>query len=87
MAGELHEFQMPQPIFTTVKGRNGLPIYSTHHTDLEMRTNVGAALKSTKASRATTRRSPRPAYSVSEGYSCGSKLCLLRTTRRAGPAQ
>lgn len=53
MAGELHEFQMPQPIFTSSERTQWAPtFYSTHHTDLEMRSNVGAALVSTKASRA-----------------------------------
>jgi hypothetical protein len=53
MASELHEFQMPQPIFTSSERTQWAPtFYSTHHTDLEMRSNVGAALVSTKASRA-----------------------------------
>jgi hypothetical protein len=52
MAGELHEFHMPQPIFTSNERTQWAPsFYSTHHTDLEMRTNVGAVLLSTKASR------------------------------------
>jgi hypothetical protein len=53
MAGELHEFQMPQPIFTSSERTQWAPtFYSTRHTDLEMRSNVGAMLASTKASRA-----------------------------------
>ncbi|MGA8502081.1 MAG: hypothetical protein WB683_11065 [Candidatus Sulfotelmatobacter sp.] len=53
MAGELHEFQMPQPIFTNSERTEwAASIYNNHHTDLEMRTNVGGVLKSTKASRA-----------------------------------
>lgn len=53
MAGELHEFQMPQPIFTSSERTQWAPgFYSTRHTDLEMRTNVGSALLSAKASRA-----------------------------------
>jgi hypothetical protein len=52
MAGELHEFPMPQPIFTNGERSEWAPtVYSNHHTDLEMRTNVGGALNSTKASR------------------------------------
>jgi hypothetical protein len=51
MAGQLHEFQMPQPIFTASERIEWAPsIYNNHHTDLEMRTNVGGALKSTKIS-------------------------------------
>ncbi|MFZ1011613.1 MAG: hypothetical protein WAN65_32555 [Candidatus Sulfotelmatobacter sp.] len=51
MAGELHEFQMPQPIFTSSERTQWAPtFYSTHHTDLEMRSNVRAALLSTKSS-------------------------------------
>jgi len=52
MAGELHEFEMPQPMFT--KGEReewAARIYNNHHTDLQMRSNVGAILKSPKASR------------------------------------
>ena len=53
VADELHEFQMPQPIFTNTERSDWAPtFYSNHHTDLEMRTNVGGALNSTKASRA-----------------------------------
>jgi hypothetical protein len=53
MAGELHEFQMPQPIFTNSERTEWAPtVYNNHHTDLEMRTNVGGALGSTKTSRA-----------------------------------
>jgi hypothetical protein len=53
MAGELHEFQMPQPIFTNSERTEWAPsIYNNHHTDLEMRTNVAGVLKSPKASRA-----------------------------------
>jgi len=51
MAGELREFHMPQPIFTSHERTEWAPaFYSTHHTDLEMRTNVGAVLLSTKSS-------------------------------------
>jgi hypothetical protein len=52
MAGELHEFEMPQPMFT--KGEReewAARIYNNHHTDLQMRSNVGTILKSPKASR------------------------------------
>ena len=52
MAGELHEFQMPQPIFTNRERTEwAASIYNNHHTDLEMRTNVERVLKSTKVSR------------------------------------
>jgi hypothetical protein len=45
MAGELHEFQMPQPIFTSSERTQWAPtFYSTHHTDLEMRSNVRVSL-------------------------------------------
>jgi hypothetical protein len=51
LADQLHEFQMPQPIFTANERIEWAPtIYNTHHTDLEMRTNVGEALRSTKIS-------------------------------------
>ena len=52
MAGELHEFEMPQPMFT--KGEReewAARIYNNHHTDLQMRSNVAAILKSPRASR------------------------------------
>jgi hypothetical protein len=52
MAAELHEFQMPQPIFTNSERTEWAPtVYNNHHTDLEMRSNVGGALSSPKASR------------------------------------
>jgi hypothetical protein len=52
MAGELHEFEMPQPMFS--KGEReewAARVYNTAHTDAQMRSNVGAILKSPKASR------------------------------------
>jgi hypothetical protein len=53
MADELHEFQMPQAIFTSRERTEWAPtVYNNHHTDSEMRTNVGGALNSTKASHA-----------------------------------
>ena len=51
LADQLHEFQMPQPIFTASERVEWAPtFYNNHHTELEMRTNVGAALRSTKIS-------------------------------------
>jgi hypothetical protein len=51
LANELHEFQMPQPIFTNSERIEWAPtMYNNHHTDLEMRTNVGGVLKSAKVS-------------------------------------
>ncbi len=42
LADQLHEFQMPQPIFTNSERTQWAPtFYNTHHTDLEMKTNVG----------------------------------------------
>jgi hypothetical protein len=52
-ANELHEFQMPQPIFTNSERVEWAPaLYNNRHTDLEMRTDVGGVLKSAKASHA-----------------------------------
>lgn len=53
MAEELHSFQMPQPIFTgSERTEWAARVYNTRHTDLEMRTSVGGALKSPKVSSA-----------------------------------
>jgi hypothetical protein len=53
MAEELRSFQMPQPIFTgTERTEWAARVYNTRHTDLEMRTSVGSALKSTTVSSA-----------------------------------
>jgi hypothetical protein len=51
LADQLHEFQMPQPIFTNSERTQWAPtFYNTHHTDLEMKTNVAKVLKSAKPS-------------------------------------
>jgi hypothetical protein len=51
LAEELREFQMPQPIFTNSERTQWAPtFYNTHHTDLEMRTEVAKVLKSAKPS-------------------------------------
>jgi hypothetical protein len=51
LAGELHEFEMPQPIFTKNEREEwAARVYNNHHTDLQMKTNVEAILKSPKAS-------------------------------------
>jgi hypothetical protein len=51
LAEELREFQMPQPIFTNGERAQWAPsFYNTHHTDLEMRTEVTKVLKSAKPS-------------------------------------
>jgi hypothetical protein len=47
LADQLHEFQMPQPIFTNTERVEWAPtIFNNHHTDLEMRSNVGQVLRS-----------------------------------------
>jgi hypothetical protein len=51
LADQLHEFQMPQPIFTNSERTQWAPtFYNTRHTDLEMKTNVTKVLKSTRPS-------------------------------------
>ncbi len=51
LAGELHEFQMPQPIFTSSERTQWAPpFYNTHHTDLEMKAGVGKVLKAANPS-------------------------------------
>ena len=53
LAGELHEFEMPQPMFSKNEREEwAARVYNNRHTDLQMRSSVGAALKSTKVSRA-----------------------------------
>lgn len=53
LAGELHEFEMPQPMFSKNEREEwAARVYNTHHTDLQMRSTVGAALKSTQPSSA-----------------------------------
>src|SRR6266446_1316914 len=47
LAGELREFEMPQPIFRNSEREEwGSGIYNNHHTELQMRTNVAKIIKS-----------------------------------------
>jgi hypothetical protein len=47
LAGELREFDMPQPIFHASERDVWAPgIYNNHHTDLQMKTNLTAVIKS-----------------------------------------
>jgi hypothetical protein len=46
MAGELHEFQMPQPIFTSSERSEwAAGLYNNRHTDLQMQTDLAKVLK------------------------------------------
>jgi hypothetical protein len=52
-AAQLREFEMPRPIFTSSERTEWAPkIYNTHHTDVEMRTDVAKVLRSPTASHA-----------------------------------
>jgi len=52
LAAELHDFEMPQPMFSNSERTEwAARIYNTRHTDVEMRSTVASVLKSTKASR------------------------------------
>jgi len=47
LAGELREFEMPQPIFkNSERDQWAAGIYNNHHTDLQMRTNLAKIIKS-----------------------------------------
>jgi hypothetical protein len=47
LAGELREFEMPQPIFrNSERNEWGAGIYNNHHTELQMRTNLAKIIKS-----------------------------------------
>jgi hypothetical protein len=47
LAGELHEFQMPRPIFTgSERTMWAAGVYNNHHTDLEMRSDLPRLIKS-----------------------------------------
>jgi len=47
LAGELREFEMPQPIFrNSERERWAAGIYNNHHTELQMRTNLAKTIKS-----------------------------------------
>ncbi len=53
LAGELHEFQMPQPMFSKDEREEwAAAIYNSRHTDIQMKSTIGATLKSAKASHA-----------------------------------
>ncbi|HEY6769870.1 MAG TPA: hypothetical protein VI386_34460 [Candidatus Sulfotelmatobacter sp.] len=53
LAGEVREFEMPRPIFSSGERTEWAPgIYNNHHTETEMRTDVAGVLKSPKASHA-----------------------------------
>jgi hypothetical protein len=46
LAGELREFDMPQPIFhASERDRWAAGIYNNHHTDLQMQTNLAEVIK------------------------------------------
>lgn len=68
-AGEIHEFEMPQPIFTNGERTEWAEgIYNNHHTDVEMRTDLAKLLKSS---------SPAPSQ-LEEGR--GQLAAFLRDT-------
>jgi hypothetical protein len=51
LAAELHDFEMPQPMFSKSERQEwAARVYNTHHTDLQMRSNIAATLKSPRAS-------------------------------------
>jgi hypothetical protein len=51
LAGEIREFEMPRPIFTSGERTQWAPgIYNNHHTELEMHTDLLSVLKSPSAS-------------------------------------
>jgi hypothetical protein len=53
LAGQLREFEMPRPIFTSgERSEWAARIYNTHHTDVEMRTDVAKVLRSATPSHA-----------------------------------
>ncbi len=46
LAGELREFEMPRPIFTSNERTEwAVGVYNNHHTDLEMKANVGKLME------------------------------------------
>lgn len=50
LAGQLREFEMPQPIFTnSERTRWAAGVYNNHHTDLQMRTDIAKALRSNES--------------------------------------
>jgi len=52
-AGEIREFEMPRPIFTNGERTEwAAGIYNNHHTEVQMRTDVGKVLRSPAPSRA-----------------------------------
>lgn len=49
-AGEIREFEMPRPIFTNGERTEwAAGVYNNHHTDLEMKSDVGKVLQSASA--------------------------------------
>jgi hypothetical protein len=54
MAGELREFEMPQPIFTnSERSRWAAGIYNNHHTDLQMKTDLAKVMRSSESPKQT----------------------------------
>jgi hypothetical protein len=50
LAGDLREFEMPQPIFrNSERAQWAAGIYNNHHTELQMRTNVAKIIKSPRS--------------------------------------
>ncbi|RZU42997.1 hypothetical protein [Edaphobacter modestus] len=46
LAGELHEFEMPRPIFTNSEKISWAPgVYSTHHAELQIKTDLTKVIK------------------------------------------
>jgi hypothetical protein len=57
-AGEIHEFQMPRPIFTASERTEwAAGVYNNRHTDEEMKTDISKVLKSPSASPAAVEES------------------------------
>lgn len=53
LAGQLREFEMPRPIFTSnERSEWAAGVYNNHHTEVQMRTNVAKVLNSPTASHA-----------------------------------
>ncbi len=77
LAGELREFEMPRAIFTKNEKIDWAPrIYSTHHAELQVQTDLSKVIKKSWLPR-TTGCGPRPACAVSERYAGGFELRLL----------
>ena len=88
LAGELREFEMPRPIFSSGERTQwATGVYNNRHTELQMRTDLTKVIKAAQVERNNWQRRAASFVRFLQRHSGGFELCLLRTTGSADAAQ